>query len=545
MSHLRSLIDGGAELALLVAWQMALLTALVWLAERLFLRRAPARHLLWWFVLAAPIIVVPVRAVLAHAHALLAVPVGDGSVLQIATRLPVALITGPALSMGEQPSLLALPALPWRRTVRVVDVLAMLWVAGVLLCALRLWRSHQRVRGLLARSTPVEEAEAQHAFAALCAEAGLRRPVALRRGGPLGVPALYGWRRPTVLLPDYVFSELSKEQVRSLLAHEVAHLRRRDFLANLLQRALETLLCLHPAAWLASWRITLLREELCDAWTLGRGVGAADYARALAAAAEHAQVGPAAALVGLAEERGSLLQRVEMILGGRNAGMMTRRLAVALGVGLVLCAIAFAAVQPRAPRPAPNPGIVATAPPAPPLAKPGEVVEVLPSPPSLNAQETEVALSQLGLQTQRLSYRLPFAHQVEVVIEHYEHARLVNVIHSYSGSGEAGEHTLMLFTQRKGDELTFSASLLDRHGWSSSGTGDVVSLKQYRGSSGSGGMLSDSLRVGVRTPFWYFRADRRSDGAFTNPGSEKDLPKFVADSDLALIAYVTITRSHQ
>ena len=102
------------------------------------------------------------------------------------------------------------------------------------------------------------------------AQAGVKRDVALRTSACVGAPVLYGLRRPTILLPSDWLDPISEAELQSLLAHEVAHVKRRDFLANFLQRLVEIPLFFHPFAWLASRRIALAREELAHFATLLR-----------------------------------------------------------------------------------------------------------------------------------------------------------------------------------------------------------------------------------------------------------------------------------
>ena len=78
------------------------------------------------------------------------------------------------------------------------------------------------------------------------------------------VPTVIGWLRPVVLVPLCALSELSEDQLRAILAHELAHIRRNDYLVNLLQTLAETLLFYHPAVWWVSRCIRQERENCCD-----------------------------------------------------------------------------------------------------------------------------------------------------------------------------------------------------------------------------------------------------------------------------------------
>ena len=97
---------------------------------------------------------------------------------------------------------------------------------------------------------------------------------------------MIGWLRPVVLWPPALLAGLSVEQFESLLAHELAHVRRHDYLVNLVQTAIETLLFYHPAVWWLSRRIRHERECCCDDLAVAACGNRLSYARALAALEE-------------------------------------------------------------------------------------------------------------------------------------------------------------------------------------------------------------------------------------------------------------------
>jgi beta-lactamase regulating signal transducer with metallopeptidase domain len=96
------------------------------------------------------------------------------------------------------------------------------------------------------------------------------------------VPSAVGFFRPVVLLPTSALVGLSPEQVESLLAHELAHIRRHDYLVNVFQSVVETLLFYHPAVWWVSRRIRVERENCCDDLAVSISGNRLLYARALA-----------------------------------------------------------------------------------------------------------------------------------------------------------------------------------------------------------------------------------------------------------------------
>jgi len=337
-------VDLWARLALGVTWQLAALAALALLCERMLRLRHPrVRHALWWFVLAAPLLLTPARLWLAHHQAALAVTVPALLVTAARPGMSLPPTASEPLEVGTAVAVLAVPSTP----LNLAATVALLWLAGSAALLIRLAAGHRRARRILDDSQPVPEGEALAALRELCAQARLARLVALRASASVSSVVLYGLIQPVILTPSEWLAELEPRDLQALLAHEVAHVRRRDVLANLVQRAAEALLFFHPGAWLAGRRISLAREELCDAWALRQGTTPSSYARSLATAAERALMQPALATVGLAESRFTLLQRVEAIMKGDGTRRTSRPALIALAAVVLVTAAAFAAVQLR------------------------------------------------------------------------------------------------------------------------------------------------------------------------------------------------------
>lgn len=97
------------------------------------------------------------------------------------------------------------------------------------------------------------------------------------------VPMTIGTLKPVILLPFAMANSMSTEQVEAILLHELAHIRRNDYLLNILQALAETLLFFNPFIWLVSSAIRKEREHCCDDLVLSCSAGPLPYARALAA----------------------------------------------------------------------------------------------------------------------------------------------------------------------------------------------------------------------------------------------------------------------
>lgn len=142
--------------------------------------------------------------------------------------------------------------------------LVLAWSAGVALMSLRLLLGLAWV-ARLRRQAVAAPAIWQQRLDALALRMGLRSPVPLRLHAALASPVTVGFFRPLVLLPASLLSGMPVPLLEALLAHELAHVRRWDYLVNLLQSVAEALLFFHPVVWWLSARLRVERELVADA----------------------------------------------------------------------------------------------------------------------------------------------------------------------------------------------------------------------------------------------------------------------------------------
>jgi beta-lactamase regulating signal transducer with metallopeptidase domain len=165
---------------------------------------------------------------------------------------------------------------------------------------------------------------------------GLERTIRYCESQWLETPAVIGWFRPIVFLPGTALTGLSEDQLESIVAHELAHIKRLDFLVNAFQTVVETLLFYHPAVWWLNRRIRAEREHCCDDAAIAICGNPVEYARALTLMEEWRRA-PALAM---AANRGSLSQRIFHILGLKPMGSTARGLGLAGGILCLTAALA-------------------------------------------------------------------------------------------------------------------------------------------------------------------------------------------------------------
>ncbi len=242
-----------------------------------------------------------------------------------------------------------------------LPTLVLLWMAGVAILALRLGGGWLRVQRMRAHGATPAAAPLQAIVARLTRRLHISRTVSLLQSAAVDVPTVIGWLKPTVLLPVSVLAGLSPQQVEAILAHELAHVRRHDYLVNLLQTFVETLLFYHPGVWWLSRRIRIEREHCCDDLAVSLCGDPVVYARALADLEELRGPGRLA----MAANGGALLDRVRRLLAAPAAheGRGPAWLAAAGALLLVLAIIGGAiGRQPLAASTLPVPGASPEAP---------------------------------------------------------------------------------------------------------------------------------------------------------------------------------------
>ena len=206
------------------------------------------------------------------------------------------------------------------------------WFVCVALLATRsLWQWRQLVRIVREASAPAPEWTAR--LARLRERFGLRRPVRLLCSARAVTPMLIGWLRPVVLLPASMMTGFTPAQVELIIAHELGHVCRWDYVANLFQVLLETVLFYHPVVHWISHDVRNTRESCCDDLVLNLADGnPITYARTLADL-EELRHDEGLLIPALGASGGILLARIRHIVGvseGQERAPRTHSLPVLL-----------------------------------------------------------------------------------------------------------------------------------------------------------------------------------------------------------------------
>ena len=189
-------------------------------------------------------------------------PSGGGTVAGGASRGTATAPTLVAMTTGQQ-----------RQTLRPSAIVLGIWLAGVLLLAVRFAGGQLRFRMRLKTASPVDRSRFPVDLSELCRRAGVAATVRLVESDQAPVPAVWGFVRPTIVLPRGIASSLTARQIEWVLLHELAHVRRRDLAMIVLQRFAAILHFFNPALAVANRIAYRLREYACDDFAISLSAG--------------------------------------------------------------------------------------------------------------------------------------------------------------------------------------------------------------------------------------------------------------------------------
>jgi TonB family protein len=288
-----------------------------------------------------------------------------------------------------------------------------LWLSGALFLLVRAALSWWRARRVVTRGFEplVERLEAP--ARRLAVQLGAKS-VRFRVSARVASALMFGWLKPIIVLPAAALGRLTEAEIEALLAHELAHVVRRDFLANLLQTIAECVLFYHPLVWWVSARMREERELCCDDFAVAVCRDEVLYSKALLRL-EELRMEPALAATG-----GRLSLRIRRLLDGPE----TSRIAVAPALAFVLVfGVSVALLAQNAPPAPPEPPEPAAA---------VEAVALLPQPASPDGSQTAYRIGS-DVSAPRLLYKVEPDYTAEAHAAHLEGRVVLSVVVSAEG----------------------------------------------------------------------------------------------------------------
>jgi len=179
------------------------------------------------------------------------------------------------------------------------------WLLGATFIGVRLLNSYLCIRNIRRKaeretdascgvdSTPLGTAHTLSNFYSLTKKMSIRRKVSLLISEHISVPITMGVFSPAILLPKALSPKLTESEMKAVLAHELAHVKRNDYPVNLFQRVLQAIFFFHPLIHFAVRQANRECEHICDDWVLSTTGQSATYARSLAKLLNNCQNLPA------------------------------------------------------------------------------------------------------------------------------------------------------------------------------------------------------------------------------------------------------------
>lgn len=220
-----------------------------------------------------------------------------------------------------------------------LDVFVMIWLVGTTLLLLRLLVGFTHVQSLKVQQVNPIGADIQALMDNLLEKMQMPATIKLLESARATVPMTIGWIKPVVLLPVGIASGLTIKQLEAILAHELAHIKRYDYLVNIFQNFIEIVFFFHPATWFISGKVRDERENCCDDFAVEICGDSLVLAKALTQVASFQQQPRLAMAFGA--KRQTFMDRIKRIIGindskpmsyGNWAAVLGMILVVALGI---------------------------------------------------------------------------------------------------------------------------------------------------------------------------------------------------------------------
>ncbi|HXS36774.1 MAG TPA: M56 family metallopeptidase [Flavipsychrobacter sp.] len=207
------------------------------------------------------------------------------------------------------------------------------YIAGFLFMLFRfivniIWLRNLRIQGLIRM-----ENEWQQLIKTLQEQLNIVKEVQLFVSERVNVPMVMGVLKPIILLPVATINNMSTDQIEAILLHELGHIKRHDYLLNILQTLVETILFFNPFAWGIASKIRREREHCCDDMVIANSPQPLSYAKALAALETHRlSSSPSIALAATGQKKNQLLHRIKRIMEMRKGSTNYSQLTIVLAI---------------------------------------------------------------------------------------------------------------------------------------------------------------------------------------------------------------------
>jgi beta-lactamase regulating signal transducer with metallopeptidase domain len=174
-----------------------------------------------------------------------------------------------------------------------ISVAYFIWLAVMLFMLCITVFAYVKLRKLRTCSADVKDSAALEMFSQLKRRIGVKKSVALRASSEIYTPMSLGVFSSVIIVPDSIMNDGSRDELEMILAHELAHIRRYDYLVNFLQNTMRAIFFFHPLFHLMNRSLIKEREHICDDWVIDVTKQRKQYARCIVSLLERVVYRPA------------------------------------------------------------------------------------------------------------------------------------------------------------------------------------------------------------------------------------------------------------
>ncbi|PQJ11999.1 hypothetical protein CJD36_009425 [Flavipsychrobacter stenotrophus] len=248
----------------------------------------------------------------------------------------------PAANPLSHTMLFSLTGIPFvTALIQYASYIAWIWLAIVIAKTLQMTAGLYRLTYMRRKEVFVAGKWWEEKVVALSGQLGIDRKVNILQSGLANAPMVIGYLKPLILLPVGLINHLPAAEVEAIICHELAHIRRKDYLVNLFQTVMEVLFFFNPAVLWLNQLIRKERENCCDDIAMAANVSIQDYLSALVACREYQLGVYNSCALAFAGNKNDLTQRVKRLIGQNKKNTAGRLFLALLAIATLALALAF------------------------------------------------------------------------------------------------------------------------------------------------------------------------------------------------------------
>jgi beta-lactamase regulating signal transducer with metallopeptidase domain len=195
-----------------------------------------------------------------------------------------------------------------------IDTINLIWITGVLFFMFRFILSYAFTKYLRHSAIFTNVHLLEQSLARIKNSLLINKTIEIAESAKIKSPVLLGHFKPIILFPLGIVNMLSTEEVDAIIMHEIAHIKRNDYLTNIFLTIIEIFFYFHPAVWWISANVKAERENCCDDFALSKNINKVVYANALVKLEEIKSKGIPSLAIPFSSKKHQLINRIKRIM---------------------------------------------------------------------------------------------------------------------------------------------------------------------------------------------------------------------------------------